>query len=189
MRLVEIIELEFPAEPTPEVVQEICSDLVENATFLSAVTSSVALFKKGAFFFLTKNDQVAAWLELGEVAKIADDEYDVIKFIYVLPEFRKTRVVGVFLLALKKFLTRPLILGSDEYGGVLFADGVKLVKSLADSAKFEVKVLDLKTGEKTEYSPAQKAGKFKTLVFETGSFPLVKDAGRAGTFFVFEHLI
>lgn len=167
--------------------------LLVNANIVERVTSSYALFMNDKTFFMKKTDvdgadSVACWLTLGKQAQIADVTYETIELIYARPQFRQTRAVGIFLLALKKNLQCPLILGSGKYGGVLFNDGLKLVHSLDKSTHFSVSVLDTETGEKTELRQGTiPSGKNKTLVFENrvNDFPLIYRTSVADLF-IFE---
>jgi hypothetical protein len=186
MKVNEILSVKQSAEPSVEQVASVALTVID-APVISNITSSVTLHKTGNIFAAKKAGELLAWLELGETVVIGDIVYDTIRFIGVKPEWRKTRVAGAFLLALKTYLERPLILGSDEYGGVLFSGGAELVRALADSARFEVTVLDLRTMSRTPLQIGDlKTAKHKTLVFEQGAFPMFKDCGSIGRFYIYE---
>jgi hypothetical protein len=112
---------------------------------------------------------------LSDSKEIAGKVYKTIKFIFMAPEIRKTFAVGAFLIGLRRLLKIPIILGSDKFGGVLFSDGVKLVRALSQSAIADVKILDLKSGNTRDIEDADlknPATKGITLVFEDDDFPL-----------------
>lgn len=137
-------------------------------------------------YTLVKGEQVLGWLELErELPTYFGVTYCVLKFVYIVPEYRKTRAAGAFLVALKKVLKHPLLLGDDRsYGGVLFAGGASLVKALNRASRADLSVLNFKTGKKTELPDTIPAmSKFTTIVFENNEFPLIYEP--TGTF-IFE---
>lgn len=166
-----------------KIIERLCS-----AEKLIDLNSTSDLCRLGDTYAIRKNGEPLGWIELGEQATINKKKYETLKFIFFVEEARKTRAVGLFLLGLKKVLKNPLILGSDDYGGVLFADGELLVKSLGDSRSFTVKALNLKTGETLPLDAEEHltTKKHITLIFEEDEFPLYHDAGMAGIFYLFE---
>lgn len=124
-------------------------------------------------FTLLKDGTIIGWLQLDDQVTLFGTTYDSIKLIYIVPEFRKTRAGGAFLVALKKHLPNPLILSSGKYGGVLFKDGLALVKMLNHASRSDVSLLDLKTGEKVQLpDEIPSTPSHLTLVFENNTFPL-----------------
>jgi hypothetical protein len=147
-----------------------------DSKFLVKVTSTLEVrFKEPKVYILTKAEKPVGFLELGKPVKIKDQVYDTIKLIYLKQEIRNTFAAGAFLIALKKQLQNPLILGSDSYGGVLYQGGIDLVKRMNKSAVFDVKILNLNTGEKRDFDELRHS-KGETLVFENTEFPLVTTA-------------
>lgn len=187
MKLGQIINAShIEAELSTEKVTAISKHLA-NAELVKMITSTVELAKHEQFYCARRDGKILAWIELGGAIAIHGDTYETAKFVYAVPEVRGTLVVGAFLLALKGELQHPLVLGADEYGGVLFAEGQDLVKALHQSARFTVSGLDLRTGKLTPFSDSDLRGAYgKTLVFERGDFPLYADAGVAGKFHLFE---
>lgn len=150
------------------------------------LTSTSQLVQKDKLYGVKKNGELVAWLQLGADVDLFGEMYSTISMIYVVPGARKTRVVGLFLLGLQKVLKHRLILGSDEYGGVLFKGGVELVKALGDSARFTVQALDLRSGDLTNLTPRHlKTAKNVTLVFES-DVPLYKQASDTWRIYLFE---
>jgi hypothetical protein len=78
------------------------------------------------------------------------------------------------------------ILGSDSFGGVLFKDGLKLVKKLHQGSLIDVKILDLKTGKKQDFDEL-KQQKGETLVFEGSWFPIEINGGNDIALYFFEN--
>ena len=172
MKLDEIIVTSASAEIPKDYAESFLAKLDEKSTLVTKISSTLELTKvEHNFYVLAKNGKSQGWLELDTPVSIKGTKYDVIKIIYMIPEIRQTFAVGAFLIALKNNLPNPLILGSDKYGGVLFKDGEKLVKQLNKSARFDVKYLDLETGNKTEFSDLRQK-KNETLIFECLEFPL-----------------
>lgn len=188
MKLQEIIITPAPAEISKEQADLVLNSLDKKSTLVTKISSTLELRKiDHNFYVLSKNGKSQGWLELGDPVKIKTVMYDTIKIIYMVPEIRRTLAVGAFLIALKNELPNPLILGSDKYGGVLFKDGEKLVNQLNKSARFDVKYLDLTTGNKTEFNDLRHK-KNETLVFECSEFPLsVKIMNNTIDVFVFEN--
>jgi hypothetical protein len=115
--------------------------------------------------------RVLGWCDLLP-ATVASHPVYTLSLLYLLPEVRKTFGAGLFIYALKEVLDRPVVLSTDEMGGVLFADGLTLVQRFArEWSKFKVSLLDLSTGETADLpddlSLLQRV-KFrgKTLMFE-----------------------
>lgn len=187
MKLAEIINSShFQAEPDQVAVDAISDRLATEGRPVKSITKQTDLVQLGVYYGARRGNEIIAWVELGNPVILHGVEYDTISFIFIKSAYRGSFAAGTFLLALKGELTRPLLLGSDEYGGVLFAGGEALVRSLHRSAHFEVSVLDLKTGKKMPFSTDDLQGsKGKTLVFEMGNFPMYHDAGAAGRFYLF----
>jgi hypothetical protein len=162
-----------PAEPSIEDAKLLLDKLKSRSSLVTKISSTLSLNRIEKFYVLIKNDEAIGWLELGSTEKIKQKRYDTIKIIYVLPEFRNTFAVGAFLIALKKNLQNPLILGSDSYGGVLFKDGLTLVKKMHKGSIFDVRLLNLKTGEISDF--IERTAKDETIIFENTEFPLTYD--------------
>jgi hypothetical protein len=173
VKLSEIINLKSaPRELTSEEISRWQQALAGGA-LVANISSTLELRQVGRTYALVKQGLVLGWLELGEEVTLHGAAYDTVKFIFLVPELRKTRVGGAFLVALRNHLQLPLILGSDEYGGVLFRDGVKLVQALNASSRNFVSIFDPVTGQKSELAgdiPARPSR--LTLVFEQTIFPL-----------------
>ena len=153
------------------------------------LTKTLSIVQLGYFYGLMKNNSCVGWIELSDDKKIAGKFYKAIMFIFMSPEIRKTYAVGAFIIGLRKIIKTPLILGSDAYGGVLFSDGVKLVKALNQSAIADVKILDLKSGNTRDIEDADlenPASKGITLVFEDDDFPLMH-LYSVGSIFILEN--
>jgi hypothetical protein len=190
MKLAEIaIASHLPAEPSEEAVEAISKRLVD-ADRIARLTSTLEIGHLDHYFCLLRGDAVLGWLELGNTVELYGVSYDTVKFIYLRLEYRGTRVAGLFMIGLKNRMKRPLILGSERYGGVLFKDGMALVKAMDDNARFDVSVLNLKTGKITPLDDdALKPNPNLTLIFEEGEVPLFKDGGSAGQFYIFEDVL
>lgn len=143
---------------------------LETAPVVQRLSSMLTIRGAQPLFGLFRGDKLIGWVDLEKV-NLHGKDYFAMKMLYVIPEHRKTKAVGAFLIGLQRALNFPVILGSDEFGGVLFRDGAELVQSLHQSARFDVQVLDLKTGETWEFDWSIPNEKHKTLVFET-NFPL-----------------
>lgn len=142
---------------------------------VASITKTMSLHfddRHGAYI-LVKDGTPIGWLELDKNVELFGKTYSTIKMIFLLPELRKTMAAGAFLVALKNHMQYPLILGSDEYGGVLFSDGAHLVKALNKSSRNFVQLLDLKTGEKKDLvGEVPSRPSHLTLIFESSEFPL-----------------
>lgn len=175
-------------EVTPEFAN-ILSKIDRNGEKVLELTSTLHISKLGYFYGLIKNNSCVGWIELSDSKNIAGKVYKTIKFIFMTPEVRNTFAVGAFLIGLRRLLKNPIILGSDKFGGVLFSDGVKLVKALSKSAIADVKILDLNTGEIVDLEDKHlqnPASKGITLVFEDDDFPLTHSF-TGGSIFILEN--
>jgi hypothetical protein len=146
------------------------------------------------FYCVKRNDNILAWIELGDDKVINGEDYHTIKVIYVLPEQRDTPIVSACLLALMGELEYPLILDNNlfGYGSGVFKSGKELVNALGKNTRFEVSALNIDTGKRTpvwSLTPFADSDletvKRLALVFEDGYFPLYKD-GSANLFCIFE---
>jgi hypothetical protein len=173
MKLHEILLTNTKIQISDSSLKNITDFLNAESNFVFSITSSLSFNEaQNKFYCLKKNGQIICWLELGEKAHIHGVTYDTIKMVYALPEFRGTFAIGAFLIALKKHLSNPLILGSDKFGGVLFKDGLELVNRMNRGAHFELHLLNLQSGEKRKFEKLVNS-KFETIVFEHTDFPLV----------------
>lgn len=144
---------------------------------ISSITSTLTLAKQDAYYVLLKDKKLVAFVQLGDSpVELFGKKYDEIKMIYAAESIRKTYAIGAFLIALRKKLSHPLILGSDSYGGVLFKNGQELVKRLKTSAIADVKMLDMRNGQLRDVTDTDLeqgvSSKHLTLVFEEDDFPL-----------------
>lgn len=174
-------------EVTPAVQSQLDA-LAEKGKKLIQLNSKTELVNVGNFYAAVREGKTIGWIELSDQETIHNKKYQVIKFIYFIPQVRKTIAVGAFLIGLRKVLKMPIILGSSGYGGVLFSDGANLVKSLKGSALADVKILNLKTGETREVTDPdlEKTSKGLTLVFEDDEFPLYQTTS-IGNIYMFEN--
>lgn len=188
MKLAEIINNSDVFAELPVGDVQLILDKLQGAPAILDLNSTTELVQLGSTYALRRVGEVLGWIELGDVVTVKDSPYRTIKFIYFVPAARRSRAVGLFLLGLKKVIDHPLMLGSDNHGGVLFAGGAELVKALGDSRSFTVSVLDLRTGESVPLTSDEQleSKKYKTLVFEEDDFPLYHDGGAAGKFYLFE---
>lgn len=113
-----------------------------------------------------KNEELIGWTRLRPTT-VHGVKYHAVELIYVLPKFRKTPTVGWLLIYGKDLIGTKLIIGdTTDYGGTVFRDGEDLLLRLAQSDKFEVSTLDLKTGDITPFEPPIKFDKHLTYVIE-----------------------
>jgi hypothetical protein len=174
MRLEEIIDashldLEYDEEA---ISRELAS--LQDSVDVMRISNTLSIGSKNRTFVFKKHSEVVGFLKLGETISLFDKTYDTIKLIYLIPSIRKTVAAGAFLIGVKKLLDKPLILGSDKFGGVIYKQGISLVHSLNSPARSSISVLDLRTGEKYElgnsipFRPSH-----MTLVFEDCEVPLL----------------
>lgn len=139
-----------------------------NLKFVRKITSTLELHRAGNTFALLKNEKVQGWVSFRDTLEIIHEKkYYVAEFIYLNPGIRKGVAGGAFMIAFKQELDHPFIIGTEaDYGGVLFVDGVSLINAMNTSSKFDVKVLNFKTGDVREYDPSEELGTGVTLVVE-----------------------
>ena len=138
------------------------------------ITNTLSIALSGRDWVFLKNSEAVGFLKLDKEVKLFGTTYSVIKIIYLVPAIRKTRAAGAFLTGVKKVISHPLILGSDNFGGVLYQEGAKLVQALNNPARSHISVLNLRTGEKQDlgdqipFRPSH-----LTLIFEECNVPLL----------------
>lgn len=194
MNTVEIADNMHPdVQLSAAVVQSITAKL-KSSKPIARINCTTELCMLNNFYCIKRNDNILAWIELGDDAIINGEDYHTVKVIYVLPEQRDTPIVSACLLALMGELEYPLILGNELFGysSGIFKSGKDLVNALGKNTKFEVSVLNIDTGKRTpvwSLTPFADSdleiNKHLTLVFEDGYFPMYKDGGD-GLFCIFE---
>lgn len=121
------------------------------------------------------DDEIVGFLSLGSnTVNFNGKKYLSIKMIYILPKFRKTFALGLFIIGVSQVIKHPIAVGVDQFGGVLSPDGAELVKSLAKKKYNAVKVLNLKTGEERDIIDSDFASDNSdiTFVFYGDKLPL-----------------
>lgn len=176
MKLSEIIVSPQTADLDVKHANAFISKIVMQGEIVAELTSKVKLFKYKDFYAIIRDDVGVGYAEFAKLTKIHDVSYLELKFIFVLPEYRKTRVSGLFLLGLQKHLGYPMILGTSVWGGVLFKDGLDAAKALLGSSAFTVSILNLETGDKNPATSSDfETAKNKTLVVEQEDIPFVSE--------------
>ena len=118
----------------------------------------LGIFKKG---------EMLGWAKL-KPTKVAGQQVHGVELVYVLPKYRKSITAGWLFLYAKDLIGTPIVLGDDEtYGGVTFKDGDELLRALQKTGKFELSLVDLKTGEKTSLEFPLKDNRFTTVMIES----------------------
>jgi hypothetical protein len=114
-----------------------------------------------------KNGELFGWTKL-KPTEVAEQQVHGVELVYVLPRYRKTVAAGWLFLYAKDLVGTPIVLGDDEtYGGVAFKDGDELLRALQKTGKFELSLVDLKTGEKTPLEFPLKDNRFTTVMIES----------------------
>lgn len=117
----------------------------------------------GAF----KKDQLLGWAKL-KPTSIAKIDVHAVELVYIVPRYRKTVAAGWLFLYAKDIVGTPIVLGDDStYGGVAFKDGKELMAALKKTGKFELSLVDLKTGQKSPLVFPLKDNRFTTVMIES----------------------
>lgn len=112
----------------------------------------IATYSKGLDAYKQqKNDGIVYFITVDNIpvgkiflkpTQILGKTFDNIYLIYVVPEYRKTKIIFNLLTIAKQYKNNPLIIE-----GVMFKDGVSLIRSLIKSHNFTIKTLDMITGK------------------------------------------
>lgn len=162
MKMHEIITVsrDHPFADYPEEDIAATLEIFKGARSISLPHSLVVKIKKVGdlkWLGIFKRDELVGWIKL-QPTKVHGAKYHTVDLIYVMPKFRKTPVVGWMLIYGKDLVGTPFILGDMAgHGGVVFKDGADLIARLAQSDKFDVSVMDLRTGEKMPYTEPSSA--------------------------------
>jgi hypothetical protein len=115
------------------------------ATKVTTLSNGMDVYQQsstdGVIYFITVNDEPVSKMHLNPM-QIVGKTYDNIYVIYVIPKYRRTKMVFHLLTIAKHYKNHPLIIE-----GVLLKDGVSLVRSLMKSRYFTVKLMDMITGQ------------------------------------------
>lgn len=114
-----------------------------------------------------KRSKLFGWIKLKPI-KVRNERMHSIELIYILPEYRRSAAAGWLFLYAKDLVGSPIVLGDESsYGGVAFKDGEDLLKALQKTGKFDMSLLDLKTGEKLPLEFPLKDDRFTTVLIES----------------------
>ena len=153
---------------------DVLNSLSHKNEIVKQLNSKQKIGKSGNKITFLYEDSIIGYLSLSPTINIDGKKYTPIKMIYVLPKFRKTFALGLFILGTSQVINNPIIVGADKFGGVLSPDGTELVKSLAKKSAFTVKVLNTSTGEEREVkdSDFDKDDHSITFAFYGNNIPL-----------------
>lgn len=116
---------------------------------------------------LFKNNELVGWVKLRS-SSVSHQPVHVVDLVYLLPKFRRTIVAGWIFLYAKDLIGTPVVLGDDTtYGGAVFKDGEELLTALARTGKFELSLINMKTGEKAPLELPLKDHRFTTVMIES----------------------
>lgn len=144
-------EMALKAGKFEEYGKEIVSDSQKYFSDATEITKleggKFSLVKKDEFYGLYKGDVLVGWVKITprSMFRVVYSHIDV---VYILPEFRKGKVVPIFLYALKEILDKPIMVD-----GAIFDDGEKLIDAIHKRKLYPVYNINKKTGDKTEYKP------------------------------------
>lgn len=114
-----------------------------------------------------KAGKLAGWVKL-RPTQMKRQEVHIVDLVYLLPEFRRTIVAGWIFLYAKDLIGTPIVLGDDTtYGGAVFKDGEDLITALSRTGKFELSLINMKTGEKEPLELPLKDHRFTTVMIES----------------------
>lgn len=114
-----------------------------------------------------KNGDIFGWAKL-KPTKVAGVDVHAVELVYLVPKYRKSAAAGWIFLYAKDLVGTPITLGDeDSYGGVAFKDGEDLIAALKRTGKFELSLVNLKSGEKQPLSLPLKDHRFTTVMIES----------------------
>lgn len=172
MRLSEIVF--SPSSADLGNLEDVLNSLTSKNEIVAQLNSKQKIGKAGNKITFVYEDSIIGYLSLSPAINLNGQKYMPIKMIYVLPVFRKTFALGLFMLGTSQVINNPIIVGADKFGGVLSPDGAELVKSLAKKSAFTAKVLNMSTGEEREIkdSDFNKDNHSITFAFYGNNIPL-----------------
>ena len=114
-----------------------------------------------------KQGEIFGWAKL-KPTTVAGIEAHAVELVYIVPRFRKSLAAGWLFLYAKDLVGTPIVLGDDtNYGGVAFKDGEDLIAALVRADKFDISLLDVKTGSKRPLTLPLRDNRFTTVIIES----------------------
>lgn len=136
----------FPSY-TNEQIQQATEFLRDAVEVTKLEGGAFSLVVKNDIYAIKKNEEVLGWIELKKVSMF-NKPFNLVKVLYVRPEFRKKNVTLIFIHALRETLDAPIMVD-----GAVFEDGEKLIDAIHKRKMYDVYVIDKQTGNKETYSP------------------------------------
>lgn len=139
-----------PASADLGDLEDVLSSLTDKNEVAKRLNSKQQIGKSGNKLTFMYDGKIVGYLSLGAKVSLDGKKYLPIKMIYILPRFRKTFALGLFIMGISQAVEYPIVVGVDNFGGALSPDGAELVKSLGKKKQYTVRALNINTGEERE---------------------------------------
>ena len=116
-------------------------------------------------FGLFKEDELLGWVKLG-YRTINNTNYRDLEIAYIIQSARKTRAFLILINAIKQVVNLPILID-----GAVFDDGVKAISALHKRENFKVNLIDLNTGELSDFEHIPQSAHIG-IVVEGWGFPI-----------------
>ena len=146
-------------------LEDVLDSLADKNEVVKQLSSKQKIGRSGNKLTLLYEDKVVGYISLSSPVSFSGKKYLPIKMIYVLPRFRKTFALGLFIMGISQVVDYPIVVGVDKFGGVLSPDGAELVKSLGKKKQYTVRVLNINTGEEREIEDSDFASDNHVITF------------------------
>ena len=131
-------------------LEDVLHSLKDKNEIVKPLNSKQKIGRSGNKLTLLYEDEIVGYISFSAPISFSGKKYLPVKMIYVLPHFRKTFALGLFMMGVSQVIEHPIVVGVDKFGGVLSPDGAELVKSLGKKKQYTVRVLNINTGEQRE---------------------------------------
>jgi hypothetical protein len=146
-------------------LEDVLDSLADKNEVVKQLNSKQQIGKSNNKFTFMYEGKIVGYLSMGSAVNFSGRKYLPIKMIYVLPRFRKTFALGLFIMGVSQVIEHPIVVGVDKFGGVLSPDGAELVKSLGKKKQYSVRTLNISTGEEREIQDSDFASDNHAITF------------------------
>lgn len=176
MKLSDLFEMTYNAGQSPEYDKKLLKSSQENflkngKEITKAEGGKYSILSLDDYYGLKRNNDniILGWIKFTDRI-LFDKKYLNLDGIFLLPEFRKTSALSIFLNAIKEVIDKPILIDD-----TIFDDGVKLLKSLQRRELFSIHSINKKTGKITDYNEKKINNLNNAFIIENKSGTLFKD--------------
>lgn len=176
MKLSDLREMTYRAGPSPEYDKKSIKTSQENflkngKEITKAEGGKYSILSLEDYYGLKRNtdNSILGWIKFTN-RTLFNKKYLNLDGIFLVPEFRKTVALSIFLNAIKEIIDKPILIDD-----AIFDDGVNLLKTLVRRELFSISTINKKTGKISDYNEKKIDNLNNAFIIENKSGTLFKD--------------